>query len=68
MWTFKIFLSEDKSKKGNKFILIPGPSFLVLRNVQRVFHWLKKTSDKKTTKIGDRKRPVKRKKNVTCQL
>lgn len=43
MWTFKNIFSEDKSKKGNKFMLIPGPSFLVLRNVQRGFYGLKKT-------------------------
>lgn len=43
MWTFKIFSQKISPKKGNKFMLIPGPSFLVLRNVQRGFYGLKKT-------------------------
>lgn len=68
MWTFKIFFSEDKSKKGNKFMLIPGPSFLVLRNVQRGFYGLKKGKIKKRPwKLGIEKKQVKRKKIATCQ-
>lgn len=58
MWTFKNIFSDDKSKKGNKFMLIPGPSFLVLRNVQRGFYGLKKDKIKKTMEIWDRKKPV----------
>lgn len=67
MWTFKIFFSEDKSKKRNKLMLIPGPSFLVLRNVQRGFYGLKKDKIKKTMDIGDRKKSVKRNKIATCE-
>lgn len=66
MWTFKNIFSDDKSKKGNKFMLIPGPSFLVLRNVQRGFYGLKKDKIKKTMEIWDRKKPVE-KKIATCQ-
>lgn len=46
-------------------MLIPGPSFLVLRNVQRGFYGLKR-QDKKTMEIWDRKKPVE-KKIATCQ-
>lgn len=61
MWTFKIFSQKISPKKGNKFMLIPGPSFLVLRNVQRGFYGLKKDKIKRTMKIWDRKKPVEKK-------
>lgn len=43
-------------------MLIPGPSFLVLRNVQRGFYGLKKDKIKRTMEIWDRKKPVEKKK------
>lgn len=47
-------------------MFIPGPSFLVLRNVQRGFYGLKKDKIKRTMKIGDRKKQW-RKNIATCQ-
>lgn len=47
MWTFKIFSQKISPKKGNKFMLIPGPSFLVLRVL-----WVKKDKIKRPWKFG----------------